>query len=227
MTTFNPLSPKKPELKFAATASIITNPNKSVLHAIQSWRAISKSVFLFNSPNDLNGEATNVTYTTPDTFPCSLAEVLDKLAKATYGEPAGMLVAEDVFVQPEALQSLVVSAKNSLGNAWATTSRAKEYSPVAYAKTETFTQTGVGSAYRCFITTHSAWKAMASKCPKSIRAGSQEGFDWVANFLSTHIQQNKYHDIEGLSPFWQPQKKKEAGAVDSTKPIKGPQKRYV
>jgi hypothetical protein len=227
MTTFNPLSPKKPELKFAATASIITNPNKSVLHAIQSWRAISKSVFLFNSPNDLNGEVPNVTYTTPDTFPCSLQEVMHKLAQATYGEGAGVLVAEDVFIQPEALQAITVSAQRSLGNAWAATARAKEYSPVAYAKTETLTQTGLMPGYSCFITTHSAWKTMAKDCPKSIRAGSQEGFEWVAHFLSSHIQANKYHDIEGLSPFWQPGKRKEPGRVESTKPIKGPQKRYV
>lgn len=211
--------------KFAVVASTVSGDSKSIHNAIQSWRAVSKSVVLFNSPNDLGGAVTNVDYATPQNYPCSLKEIIARLARDTYGMGAGVLVHEDVFIQPDVVKCLEVAGKHSLGNAWAATARAKEYSPVAYAKTGTFTQTGAGTGYVCFITTNSAWRAMEKACPGSLRAGTQDAYDWVANYLSSHIQRNKYHDIEGISPFWQPTKAKKPDMPVSR--VVGPQKRYV
>lgn len=214
--------------KFTATASAITKPNKSVLNAIQSWRAISGSVLLFNTQNDLGSDApTNVTYVTPSAYPASLKEMLVALSKQTMPFGTGILVHEDVFIEPDALKCLDIAREKNLGNAWATTAKAREYSPQAYAATGTMSQTGVANGYNAIITTSSAWQAMANACPGGLRAGSQDAWEWVANFCSTHIQQNKYHDIDALRPFWKPSKKKEPSKPENAKPIKGPQRRYV
>lgn len=214
--------------KLTATASSITKPSKSVLNAIQSWRAISGSVFLFNTQNDLGGEAPgNVTYVTPSVYPCSMKEMLAKLARETMPGGVGMLAGEDVFVEPDALKVLEIARSKNLGNAWAATAKSREYSPQAYAATGTFSQTGVGNGYYAFITTSSAWQAMANACPGSLRANSQDAWEWLAHFCSTHIQQNKYHDIDALRPFWQPQKKKYVQKPENVKPVKGPARRYV
>lgn len=227
--TFSPLiPPAKARPKFTAVASAITKPSKSVLNAIQSWRAISGSVFLFNTQNDLGSDApTNVTYVTPTAYPASLKEMLAKLANETLPNGNGILVHEDVFIEPDAVKCLEIARDKNLGNAWAATAKSREYAPQAYATTGTLSQTGVAAGYSVFITTSSAFKAMANACPGSLRAGSQDAWEWMAKFCSTHIQQNKYHDIDALRPFWQPQKKKEPSKPENVKPIKGPQRRYV
>jgi hypothetical protein len=227
MTPFQPYLPVKPEPKFAATVSVVTSASKSVLNATQSWRAVSRSVFLFNRSNDLAGEVANVDFITPQNNPASLKEMLAKLAWATRGDGIGVLAHEDVFIQPDTVKVMEVSKKNSLGNAWAATSRCKEYHPGTYGKTETFTQTGLGTGYNTFITTHPAWKAMEKACPGSIVGGTPEAHQWVAKFLTEHIQHNRYHDIEGISPFWQPQRKKDPANPEAPLKMKGPVKRYV
>jgi hypothetical protein len=219
---------KDKSLKFAAIVSTITKPTKSTLNAIQSWRAVSDSVFLFNTPSDIGGEApTNVTYITPLTYPCSLREMLVHMASKLSVSMTGVILHEDVFVQPEALKAIEVSKSKMLGNGWAATSKCKEYSPTAYASTGAFTQTGVGNGYQAFITTGAAFDVMAKQCPGGLRAGTPEAYDWLTNFFSTHIQTNRYHDIEAVSPFWSPQRKKEPNKVDTSKPSRGPQRRYI
>lgn len=219
---------KDKPLKFAAIASTITKPTKSTLNAIQSWRAASDSVFLFNTVNDLGGDApNNVTYVTPIAYPCTLREMLATLAIKVPLPRAGIIIHEDVFVQPEAIRAIEVSKAKSLGNGWAATSKSKEYSPSAYATTGAFTQTGISTTYQAFITTGAAFEVMAKQCPGGLRAGTQDAYEWLAHFFATHIQTNRYHDIEAVSPFWSPQRKKEPGKVDTSKPMRGPQRRYI
>lgn len=159
--------------------------------ALDSWFAVSRTVVLFNLPEDTgNIQRSGLLYVGPDKNPPSIKHMLATL-KDRQEEEIVALVNSDIVLGPEVGKIPKVVLANSLGRAWACTS----YRYVIDPEVPEWLGSPVDKGLDFFCSTVRIWNDVARQIPGVLTVGRPVWDNWMNSFFHMYINASKYFDI--------------------------------